>query len=155
MSDKVKEIFEKSKKLGEIAEPRQGMATGDNDRFLRLWFETEFNNIGFNFKDINSFHSSHFKYAPYNKAGELRKWFGNQEFIIKFDKKNYNNLAKMGNNLPSRQFYFNTSISWSLISSTTFGARFYQKGFVFDVGGSSTFPQEKDLLYIHNFLHNS
>jgi hypothetical protein len=130
VSDRVREIFEKSKKLGEIAEPRQGMATGDNNRFLRLWYEVEFFNIGFKFNELNHFHKSKLLYAPYNKGGDFKKWYGNQEYIIKFDKKNYDILSHMGNHLPSKQFYLKEGITYSFVSSSRFAVPVSQKSFL-------------------------
>ena len=71
VSDRVKEIFEKSEKLGEIAEPRQGMATSDNNRFLRNWSEISFTKIGFNFSNRTEAQESGLKWFPYNKGGEF------------------------------------------------------------------------------------
>ena len=75
VSDRVKEIFEKSKKLNEIASPKQGMATADNDRFLRFWNETSYDNIGLNFLNRDAAKKSLLKWFPYNKGGGFRKWY--------------------------------------------------------------------------------
>ena len=154
VSDRVREIFEKSEKLGEIAEPRQGMATGDNDRFLRLWYELNFKNIGMKQKNINEFHKLNLLYAPYNKAGEARKWFGNIEYVIKFNSFFYQILATMGNHLPSKQFYFKKSISWGLINSSKFTARFYPNGFVFDVGAHSVFDLGNNIFFVLSLFNS-
>ena len=81
VSDRVKEIFEKSERLEKIATPRQGLATTDNDLFLRFWNEISFINIGFNFTDKEA-QLSGLKWFPFNKGGEYRKWYGNIEYIV-------------------------------------------------------------------------
>lgn len=118
---------------------KQGLATGDNDTFLRNWHEVS-NKKANNFSSsIENAHLSEKKWFPYNKGGGFRKWYGNQYFYIAFNKPNYEILKKQGNNLPSRQFYFKESITWSDVASGTFACRFSPAGFVFDVKGSSGF----------------
>lgn len=132
-------ILSNAKTLDSIIDIRQGLATGDNNRFLRYWFEVYNDLINLKSINIEEFHNSEKKYAPYNKGGGHRKWYGNNEFVIMFDKYNYNLLANQGNHLPSKQFYFKKGITWSLIGINEFAARLTEGGFVFDVGGSSVF----------------
>lgn len=152
VNDKVLNIFERNKKLGEVAEPRQGMATSDNNKFLRYWYEVDNNKIGFNFRSISEAHKSKLKWFPYNKGGAFRKWYGNQEFVISFDEENFKILSNIGNKLPSKQFYFRKGITYTFISSSRFGVRYSPEGFLFDVAGSTIFPQEDDLYFITGFL---
>ena len=93
-------------KLGNIAAPRQGLATGDNDTFLRFWHEVPYYKLGFSYKTTEEFQLSNKLYAPYNKGGEYCKWYGNRDLVIKFDNVNYNILQNQGNHLPSKQYYF-------------------------------------------------
>ncbi|MGY5240498.1 BREX-1 system adenine-specific DNA-methyltransferase PglX [Clostridium tertium] len=151
-SDDVINLFKNEKKLGEYAEPRQGLATGENDRFLRRWFEVNYIKIGLSYDSISHAHLSDKKWFPYNKGGDYRKWYGNQEFVIAFDKENYDILSQQGNHLPSKQFYFKEGLTWSFISSKGFGVRYSPKGFVFDVGGSSAFPEKEALNAIIGYL---
>lgn len=92
------------------------------------------------------------KYAPYNKGGIFRKWYGNLEYVIKFDNENYKKLLNQGNHLPSRYYYFKKGITWSLFGFENFGVRYKDFGYVFDVSGSSMFPKEEDILYIIGYL---
>ena len=82
VSDRVKEIFETSEKLGDISSSSNGIQTGNNDRFLRLWFEVDSQNFGFNIFNTNDSVNSKLKWFPYNKGGEFRKWFGNNEYSV-------------------------------------------------------------------------
>ena len=147
VSDKIREIFEKNQKLGDIGKTRQGVATGNNEKFLRLWQEVNIKEIGFQYENTESIWKDKKKYVIYNKGGEVRKWYGNQDNLIKFDEKNYNLLKNSGNKLPSKEYYFKESISWSKVSSTNFSMRFYQKGFIFADAGMSYFSKE-NLKYI-------
>lgn len=132
---------------------KQGLATGNNDRFLKRWFEVSNKNTIKEADSIDSAHKSGVTWFPYNKGGGYRKWYGNQYFLIAFDENNFNILAKQGNNLPSRQYYFKEAITWSDVSSGTFACRYSPEGFVFDVKGSSGFTS--DYLYYKIALLNS
>lgn len=147
VSDKIREIFEKNQKLGEVGKTKQGIATGKNEKFLRLWQEVNIKEIGFQYENTESIWKDKKKYVIYNKGGEVRKWYGNQDNLIKFDEKNYNLLKNSGNKLPSKEYYFKESISWSKVSSTNFSMRFYEKGFIFADAGMSYFSKE-NLKYI-------
>lgn len=153
VSDRVKEVFEKSEKLGEIAEPRQGMATADNDRFLKLWNEVAFGKIGLNFSNRIEAQESGLKWFPYNKGGEFKKWYGNQEYLVNWENDGQElNDFKPKSVIRNPNYYFRKGITWSFVSSSNFGVRYTPKGFLFDVGGSSTFPKEHELFYITAFL---
>ncbi|MEO1815823.1 MAG: BREX-1 system adenine-specific DNA-methyltransferase PglX [Acetobacterium sp.] len=155
-------IFEKNKKIGNFYEARGGMTSGNNELFVRSWYEIGFSKIGFGFGNLDSVESD-FVWFPYNKGGSFRKWYGNIDFVINWYKDgsvikdyklkqretnpNYNTaIAALGS-------MFKPQISWSLISSSYFGARYYPKGFLFDVAGSSLFVEEKDELYLLAYLN--
>jgi hypothetical protein len=144
VSDKIKEAFLNGNRIEDISPVRQGFQTGDNDRFLRYWFEINYNDIGFNIKSTEKFHLDEYKYAPYNKGGEFRKWFGNNDYLVKFDINNYKILLQMGNHLPSRHLYFYSSLTWSALSSGSFGARYNGVGFTFSAKGACSFPTDKN-----------
>lgn len=148
------EAFQKGISIDEIGDTRQGLATGDNKKFIRFWHEIDFQNIGFNHISNKDFISSKKLYAPFNKGGSFRRWFGNLDYVIKFDQTNFNLLLNQGNHLPSKEFYFKKSISWSKVSSSLAAFRFFPVGFVFDGAGSSAFINEKYEDYSLGFLNS-
>ena len=151
---KIMNIFKNDKKIMNFANAKQGMATGNNEKFVRNWFEVEYNKIGFNFHNIEDFHNSDNKYVPYIKSSGITKWWGNYFNILKFDQENYKLLSNSGNKLPSRQFYFKDNVNWSLISTDKFGARFADFGGVFDVGAHAIYTEDPILLeYLGGFLN--
>lgn len=152
ISDKVKEIFEDNETLGKVAEPKAGLQTGDNNKFLRMWFEVENNKIYFDCNSRSQAKDSDKKWFPYNKGGEYRKWYGNNEFLINWENDGFEISNHKGSVLRNPKFYFKKGITWSFISSTNFGARYFDTGFLFDVAGSSVFPKEQDLYYLTAFL---
>lgn len=155
VSDKMRSIFSDGSSLEEIAPVRQGFQTGDNDRYLRQWFEVSIAKVGFNFSSTEAFHSSSHSFAPYNKGGEFRRWYGNNEYVVKFDERSYKELSKIGNNLPSRNLYFNNSITWTSLSSGNFGARFNGIGYTFSAKGACAFPKDDSSCGIALALLNS
>jgi hypothetical protein len=132
--------------LGENGEARQGMATGDNNRFLRLWYEVSQAKCYYNADCNESAINSGYKWFPHNKGGQ-KKWYGDNDYLVAFDNENFNALLNMGNHLPSRQLYFKQCISWSVISSTSPTFRYIPSGFTFNMCGMSYFRQSRDLLY--------
>jgi type II restriction/modification system DNA methylase subunit YeeA len=142
VSDKVREIFQNNKSLGEIASPRQGLATADNKRFLRHWHEVDFKNIGFDFKNREEAKESDLKWFPYQKGGDFRKWYGNNEYLInwKNDGREIKNYEKSV--IRNLTYYFKKGITWSAISSSTISMRINNDGFVFDSKGPKLFSKE-------------
>lgn len=129
--------------LGDVAEPRCGMNTGENARFVRNWWEVD---SGRSFLDAPSTevaHGSGRKWFPYNKGGSYRKWYGNQQSVVAFDSHSYDILSRQGNHLPSRQFYFHPSVSWSKIAGSSPSFRHFPEGFVFDGAGMSLFANSE------------
>ena len=138
VSDKVKEIFEKSDKLGDLSDIKQGMSTADNDRFLKQWFE-----INFTTKDT--------KWFSYNKGGDFRKWYGNLEYLINWEDDGYEVKNFENSVIRNEQFYFREGITWSAISSSNFGVRIQNDNHILG-GGSNTIFFDSSLYFILGLL---
>lgn len=140
LSIQIFSIFENCDSVNTYGDPRQGLATGDNNRFLRLWFEISFGK-SYHFADnyIDAINSGH-KWFPCTKGGGFRKWYGNKDYFIAFDKDNFTALSNSGNHLPSRDFYFHEDLSWSTISSDPIAFR-YTNNSIFETKGSICFPR--------------
>ena len=147
VSDKIREIFEKNQKLGEVGEAKQGLATADNNKFLRLWNEVNYSRIGYNMSNSQEALESKKKWFPYNKGGEFRKWYGNQEYLVNWENDGYEIKNFKNAVIRNPSYYFKESISWSKVSSNNFSMRFYQKGLIFADAGMSYFSKE-NLKYI-------
>ncbi len=157
-SDKIFDIFKNSETLGQVAEPRQGLATADNNRFLRLWHEVDNFNIGFGYKSREDAKESNLKWFPYNKGGAFRKWYGNNEYIVNwendgFEIRNFiDEKGKLRSRPQNTNCYFKEGITWTLISSSKFGVRTMERGFIFDVNGMSLFIDKNKFNYILSFM---
>lgn len=150
-------LFSRHTKIGEQIISRCGMNTGNNEIFLRFWHEISFSKIGRDFASTQEFLQSNFLYAPYNKGGSYRKWYGNIEYVIKFNKKNYLILLTQGNHLPSKQFYFLENITWSDVTSAVNGVSFRYSpiGSIFDGAAAVCFPDESLLFGLLGYLNSA
>ena len=150
ISDNLIKAFQ-NKTMGEIARPRQGMATTNNNLFLRLWYEVSNTCICLNAKNREDALLSHKKWFPYNKGGEYRKWYGNNDYLILWENdgsaiKQY--LIGKNPNIPRGEtLYFKRCFSWSLISSALPAFRYKDQGNIFDIAGMSCFS-DNNLLYL-------
>jgi hypothetical protein len=128
--------------LKEAASLVKGMDTGKNDRFLRLWFEVS--SASFLSKSENGVDVvSPFKWVPYKKGGTFRKWYGNIDHVIEWrnDGRTVKGFEK--SNIRNKQHYFKSGISWTLLSSSGFGARYDEIGSVFDANSPSLYSDER------------
>lgn len=155
ISEDVAEVFVTNDSLRDFAEPRQGLATGNDAEFLRFWHEISYPDLGLEYDNKDRFWADSKKYAPFNKGGAYRKWYGNNDFVIKFDLKNYEKLLKQGNKLPSRHYYFKEGITWTALTSSEFSARYCENGFVFAGKGPMCFPNDSSNIYYLTGLLNS
>lgn len=147
-------LFANNDCIDNFANPRQGLATGNNNHFLRLWHEINFPDYKGDACNMDELLFSEKKYIPYNKGGGYRKWYANTEWVIRFDKKSYSILQTVGNHLPSKEFYFKESITWSKVSTGGLSMRYMPVGSVFDVAGCSIFSNT-NLFYILGFANSS
>ena len=156
------DVFDKGIKLGEFSKPRQGMATTNNDKFLRLWYEVRNSNIGFGLENLEETVGNK-KWFPYNKGGEYRKWYGNNEYVVNFKNKgkevcDYIDATSSVNSkgrVINREHYFHESITWTMISSSKFGVRYSPQGSIFDIRGSSIFLKGEKIFYLLGLLASS
>lgn len=135
------------------AEPRHGMSTGNNDLCLKVWFEISEDKVCFDAGSLDEFDLSKCKYAPYKKGGSFRLWYGNNDYVIAYDKKSRQVMEKLsGYRSSSTGFFFKPSINWSDVSTSAFGMRVSPKGFAFDGRGASMFCDSNIMLYIAALL---
>ena len=124
---------------------RQGLASGDNERFIRFWHEISKNKFKVDASSCTDAIKSKKKWFPFHKGGEARSWYGNSGNVISFDEESYNTLLTLGNHLPSKNLYFKEGVLFSRISSKKLNAKYTPSGFVFD--GSAPLGIAKDNLY--------
>lgn len=162
VSDKLFECFKNSQKLSEVTETRKGLATSNNNRFLRLWFEISRENM---FTDCNSnaeCKALPYKWYPHNKGGAFNKWYGNNEYVINWKDDGYeirnfkNEKGKLLSRPQNTIYNFKQAITWSKITSGSFSARFCSGGFLFDDAAAICHSNDKnELMYILALLNTT
>lgn len=149
---KVIKLFENENFVKDFAIPKQGLATGENDRFLRFW--NEISNEKF-FTNINSREEAiekGVKWVPCTKGGSFRKWYGNNEYVVNWENDGYEirNIIGKNGRLKSRpqnmEYYFKEGLTWSTLSTTALSMRYCGKGYIFETKGSMCFPINKDCI---------
>lgn len=163
VSEKLINIFIKCQPLKEYAFLKQGMATTDNNRFVRMWFEVCSENIGYNM-DIITAKESCLKWFPFNKGGAYRKWYGNNDSIVNYQydgieiKKNvlkkYPYLKTPDFVVKNQSMYFLENGTWTAITSGSFSVRYSPKGFIISNAGMGIFSK-KYLRYVIALLNSN
>lgn len=161
VSSKLISAFQDGRPLSPVASPCVGLQTGDNGRFLRLWFEVCNQNISFGCTSCGDSSARATRWFPYNKGGDFRKWYGNSDYVLNWEKDGFeirnfkDEKGKLRSRPQNTQYYFNESTSWSKISSGPISFRYKPSGFVFDVAGTSVFSDSHELLLYILSLCNS
>ena len=161
VSEQLYNAFEQGVSLEELAHPRKGLATTDNNRFLRLWFEIEYQKAGIGYNNAKDADKSKKKWFPLNKGGEYRRWYGNKEYFVNWENngremkdaiiKRYNG-GSYTKEIRSEKQYFLNAITWSALTAGESSFRYSDYGALFDSAGSSMFPDDK-LNYILGLLN--
>ena len=153
--------FNKGKLLENETSIKVGLQTGNVNKFIRFWFEVNFNNIEFNCKSCEESSQINKKWFPYNKGGNYRKWYGNNYHIVNWKnngfeiKNNRNKNGKLKSRPQNSDFYFKKGLTYSSLSSGKISFRYNIEGFIFDTKGSKCFiNNENKFEYIFAFLNN-
>ena len=160
-SEEMLNAFENYPTISEIAPPKQGLATANNDLYLKLWFEPLFSKIGVGMHNCSEAQKSGYKWFPYNKGGAFRRWYGNRDYVVNWENdgeeiKNFKDEhGKIRSRPQNTAYYFRQGITWSDITSASFSGRFTEAGFIFDIKGSSGFPNNSEIYYVLGFLNSS
>lgn len=146
--------------LGDIALPKTGMTTGDNNRFLRLWSEINIEKVNLNANSSKEAEKSRKKWFPYCKGGGYKRWYGFNEYVVNWEnngfeiKNNIKNNGRKAASIRSENLYFKKLITWSSVTSGKFSCRMSLGGALFDSGGSSILI-ENNMLYILGLLNST
>lgn len=162
VSDIMFKIFENSQSVATYGNTREGMATGSNELFMRYWFEVEKNRMKTNCKTRDNAVQSSCKWFPYNKGGDYRKWYGNDEYVVNwyndgFEIMNFKDekTGRIRSHNYNLDYIFRQGISWTALSSGNFGCRYSSQGKLADSKGSMLYLKNDDLLMYFLGLLNS
>ncbi len=153
VSDAALNTIREFPQLSEIAKPRQGLATSDNNRFLKQWWEPGFGSVGLGLSDRAAALESRKRWFPCQKGGSYRKWYGNHSIVVDWhnDGAAMLELATKLYRSPTRtiknmQFYFREGGTWSTISANSFAMRYSPPGFISETKGAICFADDPDVL---------
>ena len=152
VSPKIQEIFTSNLALSAVCSPTQGLATADNARFLRLWFEPSYSRIGFGCENAALAARSQKKWFPCNKGGGQRKWYGNQSEVIDWENDGEAIKNFPGAVIRNEHCYFKESVTWNMISSGNLSFRFFPKGSI--LNNASNAICEGDLSGLLGYLNS-
>ena len=144
VSPKIQEIFTSNLALSAVCSPTQGLATADNARFLRLWFEPSYSRIGFGCENAALAARSQKKWFPTTKGGTFRRWFGNMYYVVNWENDGEELTNFKGSVIRNRRRYFTTcGATWSTIASGKPSFRYFDKSWLFETKGSVCFPEDE------------
>lgn len=141
-----------------FATTRAGMITGNNNIFIRLWYEVDFKKMGIRLSSRDDAIKSQKKWFPYNKGGDYRKWYGNNDYVVNWENdgvfmRNYKDSSgKIPAHAFNLEYIFKENVTWSSLSSYKFAARYTDFGFLYDASGSFADVKNERILYTLAFL---
>lgn len=152
-SQTLRDAFLQFPMFSEFSDTRIGLITGDNDRYIRQWHEVSIDRVGFSFSRTVAEHSGK-KWFPQSKGGDFRRWYGNHQTLVDWEKDGnvlQTRLHHSGTRVLAHNFnldkIFLPGITWTKISSGTFGARLQPTGFIFNDASANAFPVKTDYQY--------
>lgn len=157
-TEAITEVFQNSKLLTEIANPRQGLITGDVNRFVRKWYECFLTNLNLSAKISDPQRIG--KWFPYCNGGAYRKWYGNNDDVVNWlndgvEVKGFvDDKGKQRSRPQNQQYYYREGGTWSAISSSSFSVRYFPEGFLFSNAGMAIYAEHNQLLYLIGFLNS-
>lgn len=157
-TEAITEVFQNSKLLTEIANPRQGLITGDVNRFVRKWYECSLTNLNLSAKISDPQRIG--KWFPYCNGGAYRKWYGNNDDVVNWlndgvEVKGFvDDKGKQRSRPQNQQYYYREGGTWSAILSSSFSVRYFPEGFLFSNAGMAIYAEHNQLLYLIGFLNS-
>ena len=157
-TEAITEVFQNNKLLTEIANPRQGLITGDVNRFVRKWYECSLTNLNLSAKISDPQRIG--KWFPYCNGGAYRKWYGNNDDVVNWlndgvEVKGFvDDKGKQRSRPQNQQYYYREGGTWSAISSSSFSVRYFPEGFLFSNAGMAIYAEHNQLLYLIGFLNS-
>ena len=146
--------YENGTPLGQIAAPRKGNSTSDNNRFLRLWFEVDINKENYGCKQLVREETLVKRWFPYNKGGGYKKWYGYNEYMIDW----YDDAAAIRAIktavIANYQYFMKPGLTWSTVTSGGFSLRKFGHGYIFDNGGCCVFELGSKANYILGVMNS-
>lgn len=163
LSDKFFGVFSSNETLSDAGVARQGLATSDNNKFVRYWHEVDLKKINYNCHSCAETVNIRFKWFPYIKGGTFRRWYPNKEFVVNYTNngidiktsvmKKYPYLKTPDFVVKNTNTYFKKGITWSDVATGDFSARYVDNGYIYADAGPMFFPNE-DIFYLLAYMNS-
>ncbi|SUZ32946.1 hypothetical protein ROE7235_02712 [Roseibaca ekhonensis] len=143
LSEKAIQTFEDGTALAEIARPRQGIKTGDNEQFLRFWHEVDTQSAALT-EETHDVEKERAKWFPCTKGGAFRRWYGNCDYLVNWKDNGheirnfFDDRGKLRSRPQNTQYFFVGGVTWSSLTIGSFSARLLPRHFAFESKGSSS-----------------
>ena len=147
VSKSIEEDFQKGILLSQVASPKQGMATADNARFVRKWYEPDISKVALN-------NSNELKWFPYNNGGGFRRWYGFNTDVVNWENNGSEIKSFPKAYVRNEKDYFKKGITWNAITSSDISVRYFGEGYIFSNAGMAIFTTEEKLLFILAFINS-
>ena len=133
--------FREFKVIGDVGNTKKGVLTGNDKRFVRLWFEISQEKMGRDIKNYDDMLQKNFKWIPATGGGTYRKWYGNFENVINMENDSYEIRFDNSNNYRLREstYYFQECSTWSEVSGKGLSMRYVPNGILFGNSGPVCF----------------
>ncbi len=165
VSDQARFAYEQKENIKTACYGQPGLQTSNNARFMRTWPECSIAKVGLNLPSSDAAQKSGMKWFPYLKGGDFRRWYGNHEYLVNWENNGSEIREYVANKYPylkgnidyvvkDRGYYFKELVSYTMLTSGKFNARTSKRGYIFDVAGSSIFPEEGDRNLILGFVNS-
>jgi len=160
VSSKIRDIFASSNTIGSIGSPTHGVVTGDNDRFLKLWYEVSLDNSCYTAVNRDEAIASKARWFPVSKGGPFRRWYGNIEYVIDWENDGHVMRTTKHSTGRIRATNFNLNrifqpgITWSTIANNL-AMRYLPSGMIFESKGSVCFADDEETRFYLLSLTNT
>lgn len=149
VTDAIAEAFNRGESITKYVDTFQGIITGDNDKFLRQWFEVSSTKIPFHSSNMDEVDLSNTYWIPYNKGGEFRKWYGGQDYVVYW---RFGPDDKTRGKKGFSHYYLREYVAWSYTIANSIATRYYPSGFLWDVRGSGLMDKSDMLYYLEGLI---
>lgn len=147
LPEKAIDVFKNFPSINESFDLKQGLATGENEKFLRYWFECDFQKISFDSRSADSAKISGKKWFPCQKGGGSRKWYGNNLFVINWENDGSELKSHQGSVIRNPHYYFREGATWGSLTISALTMRFSPVGHIFESKGAMAFPRDNEDIF--------
>ena len=162
ISDNLRALFRNERTIKYFSDSKEGLTTANNARFLRFWYEVNFNKISADLTVDDIQKTNNTKWIPHQKGGAFRRWYGNNEWVINWEDDG-KEIRRFGtedggnprSTLRNLGFFFRPGITWSKVTMGKYAGRYFGQGFIFDTAGPAFFPKEMTSIWELNSYVNS